>query len=79
MATLIRTAICQQAVRQMKPNREDKEMRRQRRHRKAREEEEQDAVTLKQTPSPSLCLIGDLALAEHEHNAATASELHSAI
>ena len=68
-------AICQQAVRQMKPNREDKEMRRQRRHRKAREEE--DAVTLKQTPS--LCLIGDLALAEHEHNAATASELHSAI
>ena len=76
MATFIRTAICQQAVRQMKPNREDKEMRRQRRHRKAREE---DAATLKQTPSPSLCLIGDLALAEHEHNAATASELHSAI
>ena len=78
MATFIGTAICQQAVRQMKPNREDKEMRRQRRHRKAREEEEEeDAVTLKQTPS--LCLIGDLALAEHEHNAATASELHGAI
>ena len=77
MATLIRTAICQQAVRQMKPNREDKEMRRQRRHRKAREEEE-DAVTLKQTPSPSLRLIGDLALAEHEHNAAQ-SHLENAI
>ena len=55
-------AICQQAVRQVKPNREDKEMRRQRRHRKATQEDE---VTLKRNGlSPSS--IDDLCT--HEHN-----------